>query len=200
MSDQATRGRGRPRAEEGLDGRAAILTATGEEFAERGYAGTSLRGVAKRAGVDPALVHHYFGDKTGLFSAILDAPDAIQEGFLRILDGPRDVLAADYVRFALTLYEDPAQREQMTALIRTSLGSGGMADLAKVFVADEVNERFAAIAAGPDAAFRAELVSAQLLGLFTVRYVLALEPIASASIDEVVARVAPTIHRYLFED
>jgi AcrR family transcriptional regulator len=200
MSEPRARRSGRPRSADGVDHRANILAVASAEFAEHGYEGVSVRGVARRAGVDPALVHHYFGDKTRLFAAALGAPDMIQEAFTQVFERPRETLAEDYLRFALEHFEDLANREQMSAVIRTALGGGPMAALTKAFVLGEVNARFAAVAAGPDPALRAELVSTQLLGLFVVRYVLATEPLASASIDDVVASVAPTIHRYQFEE
>ncbi len=198
MTEVVAHRRGRPPAAEQVDNRAVILRAALEEFAEHGYDGTSLRGIARHAQVDPALVHHYFGDKSELFSTVLGADGTVDPAFLAILDGPRETLARDYLRFVLSLYEDPAQREQMTALLRAAIGTNEMAHLARAFVSSEVNARFAAIAAGPDPALRADLVSTQLLGLFVARFVFAVEPLASASVDDLVALIAPTIERYLF--
>ncbi len=200
MPQTTHRGPGRPRAGEQPDQRAAILGAAMEEFGANGYDGTSIRAVARRAEVDPALVHHYFGDKTGLFAALLDAPGAVDQDFGAILDGPRAQLAERYLRYALELYEDPRQREQMTVLVRASLGSETMSHLAQAFVSGEVDARFAAIAIGPDPWLRANLVSTQLFGLFVARYVFAVEPLASASVDDLVGLIAPTIQRYLFGD
>lgn len=199
MSEGGRR-RGRPPASEQVDRRAAIVAAALEEFGANGYDGTSVRGVARRAGIDHSLVRHYFGDKAGLFAAVLGSSGAVQEGFGQIFDAPREHLAERYVRLALRAYEDPALHEQMTALVRTALGEGPMAELARQFVSGEVDARFAAVALGADSQLRARLVSSQMLGLFVARYVLGTEPLASASIEEVVAWVAPTIHRYLFEE
>ncbi|WP_344756170.1 TetR family transcriptional regulator [Gryllotalpicola koreensis] len=195
---EPARRRGRPRAGAQTDAREAILRAAGEEFAENGYDGTSLRAIARRASVDPALVHHYFEDKPALFHAVLSASGVVDSAFLAVLDGPRESLARGYLRYALTLYEQPAPREQMTALVRAAVGTTEMAHLSQIFVDGEVNARFAAIAAGPDPALRAGLVSTQLLGLFVARYVFEIEPLASASVDDLVELVAPTIERYLF--
>ncbi|MBO9578183.1 MAG: TetR family transcriptional regulator [Microbacteriaceae bacterium] len=200
MTEATQRGRGRPRAEEGLDTRAELLRAAGEEFAERGYEGTSVRGVARRAGFDAALVHHYFGDKAGLFAAMLQTDVRPTDGLEEIFAGPREDFAASYLRFALERFEQPEAREQMVALIRTSLGSDAMAEVAKGFVASQLDAAFERIAVGPDPAMRARLVSTQLFGLFVQRFVLRAEPLASAPVERVVTLVAPTLHRYLFED
>lgn len=199
MAGQKRRRPGRPRGDDQDDLRAVILDSAVEEFGARGYEGTSVRGVARRAGVDSSLVHHYFNDKAGLFAAALHAPDAAPVDLDEVLSGPRETVAERFLRTALERYEDRARREQMTALVRTAIGGGPMAEMTKAFLIGEVNTRFAAIAEGPDPVLRAELVSTQLLGLFAVRYVLANEPLASAGIDEIVAWMAPTIHRYLFD-
>jgi len=200
MSEPTVRRRGRPRAGEGVDLRAAILAAASEEFAEHGYAGTSLRGVARRARVDPALVHHYFGDKAGLFATMLDTDVRPDAGLAELLAGPRETFAERYLRFALEQFESPEAREQMIALIRTSFASDEMSDLAKGYVTSQLDAAFEQIAVGPEPAMRARLASTQLFGLFVQRYVHRAEPIASAPIEQVVSLVAPTIHRYLFED
>ena len=49
------------------DTRALILTAALELFAAKGYSGATLRGIAEQADVDPALIHHFFDNKGGLF-------------------------------------------------------------------------------------------------------------------------------------
>ncbi len=200
MSEPTTRGRGRPRAGERPDLRSAILVAAGEDFAEHGYDGTSMRGVARRAGVDPALVHHYFGDKPGLFAAMLDTEVDPSAGLEELFAGPRATFAERYLRFALEQFESPELREQMIALIRTSLASDEMSAIAQGYVTTQLDAAFERIAVGPDPAMRARLVSTQLFGLFVQRYVHRVEPLASAPIERVVALVAPTIHRYLFED
>lgn len=202
MAD-ARRGRGRPAAGSSIDARAAILAAAGEEFRSAGYEGTSLRGVARRAGVDPALVHRYFGDKAALFSAAVDLAGLPRARLSDLLSGPRSELGHRIVRLALTEYEDPALRDQMVAVVRAAIGSAPMSHLATSFVSTEVVARFAEVAesaGGDDAGLRADLVSTQLFGLFTMRYVLAVEPLASAPIDAIVAAVGPTIQRYLFEE
>lgn len=113
MSDAGgtTRRRGRPRGTESAGTRDRILATAREEFSERGYEKTSVRGIAKAAGVDPALVHHYFGTKEQVFEAAvevafapaMDAPETIAEG-------PLDAVGERLTRFVLGVWENPATR------------------------------------------------------------------------------------------
>lgn len=110
---QAPRRRGRPsrtESEQGPATRDRILQAARDQFAERGYDKTSMRGIAKATGVDSALVHHYFGTKDDVFAAAIEVTfepavgviDAVEEG----LDGAGERLA----RFFFAVWENPATR------------------------------------------------------------------------------------------
>ncbi|MDI2132922.1 TetR/AcrR family transcriptional regulator [Yinghuangia seranimata] len=117
------RGPGRPagRRSGAPDTRRQILDAARAEFARSGYAGTSVRGIARSAGVDPALVHHYFGPKERVFIAALDLPldpDVLVPHILA--DGP-DRMGERLARFFFTLWEDPELQPRMLALLRTTL-------------------------------------------------------------------------------
>lgn len=190
------RRRGRPRGG-ATDARERILAAAIEEFGELGYDGATVRSIAARAGVDSALVHHYFGTKADLFAETIDVPLRPDIAIPRILDGPRDVVGERAVRFVLEQLEDPASRKRIVALMRAALGNRLTTPLLAGFLQRELLDRIAARLDVPDAALRASLAASQIAGLIVARYVVQLPALAEASVDEVVARVGPTVQRYL---
>jgi len=195
------RRRGRPRKErDGASTKSAILKAATEEFAEHGYDAASLRAIARRAGVDSALVHHYFDDKAELFTASLDAPLRPDRILDVILAGPREEIGASVVRLLLRQLDDAKSQARIVAILRTALGSGPGSRMLKEFLTREVFVRLATLAGGQDADLRANLAASQLVGLMLARFVLKLEPIAHASADELARRVGPVVQWHLFGD
>ncbi|MFC9932494.1 TetR family transcriptional regulator [Streptomyces sp. NPDC127190] len=198
MSGTAARRRGRPPRAESADTRDRILTAAREEFSERGYEKTSVRGIAKAAGVDPALVHHYFGTKEQVFEAAvsvvfapaLDAPNALAEG-------PVDSVGERMTRFVLGVWENPVTRTPLLAVVRSAVNNETAAAVFRRLVATQLMRRIAAQLDLPDAELRAELAAAQLVGTAMMRYVIKLEPLASADLDQIVARLAPVVQHHL---
>ncbi|PRH75902.1 TetR family transcriptional regulator, partial [Streptomyces solincola] len=199
MTD-APRRRGRPArkaAEDGPVARERILAAARAEFAAAGYDRTSVRGIAKAAGVDPALVHHYFGSKDDVFAA------AIEVGFEPALAvsavvgaGPEGV-GERLARFFLGLWEDPAARGPLLAVIRSAMTNEAAATVLRGFVLRRLLERVAAELDVPDPRFRAELAASHMVGIAMLRYVIQVEPLASADPERIVALVAPALQRYL---
>jgi AcrR family transcriptional regulator len=169
--------------------RAQIVEAARECFADLGYTAASIRAIAARAGVDPALVHHYFtGGKAALFTEAL-----------RLRRDPRLVVeeltasgggGAAVVRGFLGLWEEDAGGA-FISVVQAMVTSPAIADAVREYLADRIWSQ----KAPPDDVRRA-LVSSQLMGLAWTRYVLRLEPLASADIDTVAALVGPTIDRY----
>jgi AcrR family transcriptional regulator len=195
---KASRTRGRPRASaEHGDAKSGILRAAADEFAANGYDAASLRAIARRAGVDPALVYHYFDDKADLFTAVVRAPLRPDHVVAQILAGPREAIGTSIVRYILEQLEDRAVRARAVVLIRTALGRNPASAMLKQFLVREVFLRLAAGAGGEDAELRATLAATQILGMLTMRFVLALEPVASAPIDELVARIGPVVQWHL---
>jgi AcrR family transcriptional regulator len=178
--------------------KAAIIRAATEEFAERGYEAASLRAIARRAGVDSALVHHYFEDKADLFTATLEAPLRPDRVITVILAGPREDVGTSIVRYLLEQLEDKKARARMVAILRTAVGSGPGSRMLKEFLVREVFQRLAAASGSADADLRANLAASQLVGLMLTRFVLRLEPIASTPTEELVQRVGPVIQWHLF--
>ncbi|MFT4135410.1 TetR family transcriptional regulator [Microbacterium sp.] len=194
----APRRRGRPRAVTRTDMRARILAAATEEFGERGYDGATMRNIAARAGVDSALVHHYFGTKADLFAETVDIPIRPDRVIPGILAGPRDEVGERAVRFVLEQFEDAAIRKRAVVLLRAALGNRLTTPLLAGFLQRELLTRIAAGLDAPDAELRATLAASQMAGLIIARYVARLPALAEASVDDLVARVGPTVQRYLF--
>ncbi|MGH3690061.1 MAG: TetR family transcriptional regulator [Microbacterium sp.] len=194
---QSPRRRGRPRG--GTDSRERIIAAAVDEFGEKGYDGSTIRSIAARADVDSALVHHYFGTKADLFAEAVGIPLRPDVDVPGIIAGPRDEVGARLIRYVLESFEQPDVRRRGIVLIRTAIGSRLTTPLLAGFLSRELIGRVARALGVPDAELRATLVASQIAGLLLARYVLRLAPIAAAPVDELVARVGPTIQRYLFD-
>jgi AcrR family transcriptional regulator len=188
----STRGR-RPGAP---DTRSEILGAARALFASRGFAGTSVRAVAAEAGVDPALVHHYFGTKDDLFVAALQLPVDPRELLAPVLAQGLDGAAERVLRVFLGVWDNPEHRLPFLGLVRSVLEPEGERLLREGFIPVVMIPVGEALGVERPQV-RMPLVATQILGLILVRYVLAVEPVASMSADEVVAHFAPVVQRFL---
>ncbi|SDG73296.1 TetR/AcrR family transcriptional regulator [Microbacterium pygmaeum] len=190
------RRRGRPRAGE-AGGRERIIAAAIDEFGELGYDGSTTRGIAARAGVDAALVHHYFGTKADLFAETIGAPMRPDVDIPALLEGSVDGMGERVVRYVLEAWEKPETRKRGILLMRTGLGNRLTTPLLAGFLQRELFARIAARLDTPDAELRASLVASQVAGLLIARYLLQLPALADASVEDLVARVGPTVQSYL---
>ncbi len=196
----APRRRGRPKAANRDDTRARILEAATAEFGEHGYEAASVRAIARRAGVDPALVHHYFEGKSALVAEVVEVPLRPDRLVRDALDGPVDELGARLVRAVLGAWDSAGVRPAAVAALRSAIGQGPVARMLREFLRREIMHRIArrlGAADRADAELRAELAASQIVGVIMVRYVLTFEPAASVSIDELVARVGPAVQWHL---
>jgi AcrR family transcriptional regulator len=189
--------RGPGRRPGGPDTRGEILTAARDEFAARGFDGTTMRAVASSAGVDAALVHHYFGGKDDLFLAALEIPVDPRVVIPEMLRPGIDGIGERLVRMFVSVWDDPESRKPLLAVFRSALSSEAGADLIRGGMMRMVFEQVAEGLGVPDPALRAQLVGSQMTGLVMMRYVLAVEPIASMPPDRLVQWLGPTIQRYL---
>jgi AcrR family transcriptional regulator len=190
------RRRGRPRTGES-DARDRIMAAAVEEFAEAGYDGATIRGIAARAGVDSALVHHHFGTKADLFGETIQAPMRPDLALPEILAGPRDRIGERIVRYILETWEQPEVRRRGVVLLRSAIGNKLTTPLLAGFLSRELLSRIARSLDTADADLRAALAASQIAGLLIARYVLRLPALSEASVDDLVDRIGPTIQRYL---
>lgn len=189
--------RGRPRGVS--DARERIIAAAVEEFGEQGYEAATIRLIAARAGVDSALVHHYFGTKADLFAEAVGIPLRPDIDVPGILAGPREEVGERLVRYVLQAFEQPEIRRRGVMLMRTAIGSKLTTPLLAGFLSRELLSRVAKSLEVDDAELRASLLASQIGGMLIARYVLRLPALAAASVDELVARIGPTVQRYLFD-
>jgi len=182
------------------DRRAAIVTAATRLFANDGYDGVSLRQIAREAGVDAALVHHYFDGKEELFAACVELPAEPAD----ILRGLNDSALADRGRFvahaALRLWDGP-QEHALAAFLRGTISSTVRTRLLGQIVRRRILARVVEGLPGDDAEreLRASLVATQVIGFMIARYIVRLEPLASLPADEAEALLAPALQRHLTE-
>ena len=181
--------------------RERILAAAREAFAESGYDATSMRRIAAAAGVDPALLHHHFGTKEQLFLAALRAPADPAQLVPGVVAGGPEGAGERLVTAFLQVWDSPAGTGA-AALLRTAASNPLVARLVRelllVRLLRPLLTGLGVPAAERDA--RACLVASQLMGLAMTRYVVPLEPLASAPAEAVVAAVGPSLQRYLAGD
>lgn len=190
----------------GEDTRGAILEAARTEFARAGYAGASLRGIARVAGVDPALVHHYFDGKADLFAesvVALSLPYAPQQIVRGVLDGPREEVGRRGVAGFLAVWD--SQGDTFVALVRSVVQQEEeVVRGVREFLGREI---FGRVARGVDPAapeeevtLRGSLAASQMLGLAIARYVMRLPGVVDAAPEELVERVGPALQRHLLPE
>ncbi|MFJ8000289.1 TetR family transcriptional regulator [Streptomyces sp. NPDC096310] len=197
------RRRGRPArkdTESGPSARQKILEAARAEFAERGYDKTSVRGIARAAGVDPALVHHYFGTKDEVFASAVEISfEPALTVPAKVLAGSPDTIGEQLARNFFVVWENPATRAPLLAVIRSALTHDAAAAVLRTFVLRRLLGQVAERLDVPDPRLRAELSASHMVGIALLRYVIKAEPLASADIEEIITLVAPTLQRYLTE-
>lgn len=180
--------------------RERILDVAREEFAERGYDKASVRGIAKAAGVDSALVHHYFGTKEQVFAASIEMVLApALEAPAALADGPLDGVGERMTRFFFGVWDAPATRAPLLAIVRSALNNEVAAGVFRGLVASQLLARIARRLDLPEgeAELRASLAAAQLVGTAMLRYVIKVEPLASADPEWIIARIAPVVQGHL---
>jgi len=180
--------------------REAILDAARRAFAEQGYQQATIRGVAELAGVDPALVHHYFGTKQDLFVAAVQLPINPVPQLMAVLAEDPGRTGHRIVEVFLSVWDHAADQSPLLALIRSAVGDERAAAMLREFITEEVLGQLAHRLGSPDARLRATLVGSQLIGLAMARYIIRVEPLASAPAAELVAAIGPTLQRYLTGD
>lgn len=188
---------GRPgRWRSGAESRQRILDAARALFRERGYAGTTVRAVATEAGVDPAMVFYFFTNKQGLFAAAVEMSAKLPGAIEAMFAGGLDDLGERLVR---TLLEnlDASDRAPLVTLTRSATTHDESRALLREFIEREITARLAELVGTPDAVWRASMVNVQILGMTVARYIARIEPIASASVDELVARFGPLVQECL---
>lgn len=181
------------------DTRAAILAAARDAFATQGFAATTIRGIAAAAGVDAALVHHYFGTKDALFLAALELPVDPRELLAPVVEAGPEGGAERLLRTFLSAWDDPELQPQLLGLARMIGVPGGDTIVREGFLPVVIAPVLTQLVRDrPER--RVPFAASQMLGLIVTRYLLAIEPLASMPAEEVVASMAPTLQHYLTGD
>lgn len=175
-----------------------ILISARTEFAERGFDKASIRAIARGAEVDPALVHHYFGSKEQVFTAAVEGAFAPALGLPDLLlSDSQEEWGEQLVGYIFRIWESAVLREPLLAIVRSAMNNDTAAMIFRGLVSRRMVDRAAAALDVPDAKLRVELAIAQLVGTAVLRYVIKLEPLASAPSEELVERLAPVVQRHL---
>jgi AcrR family transcriptional regulator len=179
--------------------RAAILGSARRLFAELGYDRATIRAIAAEAGVDPALVVHFFGSKQQLFLAVVELPFEPSRVLPVLLAGDRATVGDRFARFVVAMLEDPDARRRLTGIVRAAASEPEAARMLRELITERVLRPLAESLGVEDARLRANLVGSQVVGLVMARYVVGVEPLASLPPGALVGAVAPTFQRYLTE-
>lgn len=176
--------------------REKILVSARELFARNGIGNTSIRAVASDAGVDPALVHHYFGTKEKLFTAVIDVSFDPAEILVPLRTTPVGELGRTLPALILPLW-DSEIGAGLVAALRSGLLDGDT-DIFRSFLRDVVVSTLAARVDDPPGTgiIRAEFAATQVLGVVMARHILRLEPMASLPVEQIVETIAPNLQRY----
>jgi AcrR family transcriptional regulator len=178
--------------------REAILEAARAYFTEHGYEQATIRGIAAAAGVDPALVHHYFGAKDQLMVEALKLPINPHDVVRQIVTGPADGVGERLLRQILAVWgADSAAGGALIGLIRAAVTHDDAARMVREFFVRELIVPLVEKLGSSQPRLRAALVASQVMGLAMARFVIGIEPIASAEPEVLLACYAPTFQRYL---
>lgn len=197
--DQDPEPKRRGRRPSGEDTRETLIQAAREVFTEQGYNGATVRAIAGKAGVNAAMVNHWFGGKEGLFTAAISIPINPSELVPQLLQGDPELLAERIVRKFLAVW-DAAGGGEFMALLRSIASHETAVRMLREFISSVVFGRILAALGADQPELRAALCGSQVVGLGMMRYVVQLEPLASADHDTVAAAIAPNLQRYLTGD
>jgi AcrR family transcriptional regulator len=176
--------------------RDAIAAAARSQFAEVGYDRATMRSIAAAAGVDPALIVHFFGSKEALFREVTALPPELA-GILRsVVEGAREDVGRRVAQAVVAMLENPESRAVVLARIRSAASHAEAAALVRELVSRDIGALTNALT-DDRSEIRAVLVGTQIVGLVFSRYVVAVEPIASLPPPDLVDVLAPTFQRLL---
>jgi AcrR family transcriptional regulator len=194
-------GRRRPgRPAGGSDTRERILASARELFARNGIGNTSIRAVATAAGVDSALVHHYFGTKEKLFAAAVRIPIDPMDIIGPLREIPVEEIGYKLPSMLLPLWDSELGTRFIAAL--RSIIAGSEVNLFRSFIQDVIAAEVGARVDNPPGSgiVRIQFVASQLVGVVMARYILQLEPFASLPPEQIAKTIAPNLQRYLTGD
>ena len=188
-----------PRDERGVLA-ARIASAARDEFAEHGWAGTTIRAVARAADVDPALVYHYFGSKEGLLDVATNPPQKFLESVARVWTTPVEQLGAALLKNMLASWADDEIGPTLRAILQTAAHEPSTREKLRRVVEGSLMGVSELGSDERDRLVRSGLISSQMMGFALVRYVWKIEPVASMPDDEAIAAIAPNLQHYVNGD
>lgn len=174
-----------------------IVTVARVSFAEHGWAGTSMRAVARDADVDPRLVGYYFKDKSALLQACLQLPPGYLEGIAEVMQTPLCRRGSALVRTMLTAWNHPSTAAVLRSVILTAAHEPVALERLRLVFRNNMIGAVAESLDDDERVVRGGLVASQLVGLSMTRYVWQIEPMSSLPDEEVIGLIGPTIQRYL---
>ncbi|WP_198957188.1 TetR family transcriptional regulator [Mycobacterium lehmannii] len=179
------------------DTRERILNSARELFARNGIDKTSIRAIAAAAGVDPALVHHYFGTKTQLFAAAIHIPIDPMQVIGPLQQVPVEEIGRTLPSLLLPLWDSELGKGFIAAL--RSIIASNDTSLVRSFLQEVIAREVGSRVDDPPGSgpVRVQFVASQLVGVVMARYILELEPFKSLPVDQVVDTIAPNLQRYL---
>ncbi len=177
-----------------------ILVAARQAFADTGYAGTTMRAVARAADVDPALVYHYFGSKEALLDAATAPPQRWLESVAATWTTPSPQLGEALVRLMLSAWSDEETGPVLRAILQTAAHESATREKLRRVVERSLMGVAQLGTDEADRMTRSGLISSQIMGLAMMRYIWRIEPVASMSEPALVAAVAPNLQRYIDDD
>ena len=188
-----------PRDERGVLA-ARIVAAARDEFAEQGWAGTTIRAVARAADVDPALVYHYFGSKEGLLDAATNPPQKWLESVAKVWTTPIDQLGAALITLLLASWADDETGPTLRAILQTAAHEPSTREKLRRVVEGSLMGVSGLGSDERDRLVRSGLISSQMMGFALMRYVWKIEPIASMTDAETIAAITPNLQHYVCGD
>lgn len=177
--------------------RDVILNVARRRFAQAGYDHATIRAIAAEAGVDPGLVIHFFASKQHLFREAVGWPVEPSDVIERVLKAGAEDRPEHLARLFVELWENASVRDALLAVLRSALSNDDAARLVQATFQGGLVRKVARTLGGREAELRVELAAAQLLGMAILRYVVRVEPLASAPPTTVIRRLAPALDQHL---
>lgn len=181
----------------GADTRGDILEAAEQVFSEEGYDKGSIRGVARSAGVDPALVRHYFASKTELFVEAMRPRIDLDAQVERLAEGDPELVGERVMTFFVDVWDRPLVGARILQIMKAALSHPEVAQVVRKVIVEGVVEKVAARVGAAEPRLAAGMTVSQVFGVAMLRHAAKIEPLASMPAEELVARYAPVVTRLL---
>lgn len=175
-----------------------ILSAAREVFGSVGYDRATIRTISQRAGVDPALIYHYFENKAKLYTTSISLPLSPADAADVVFSGDSRDTGRRLATLFFRVWDQEVSRSSLLGILRSAMGGEDQAVAAfREYMVEVLKDRIAPRIRHADAEMRALAISSHLVGLAIIRYAVRIEPLASAPIEEIIELVGPRLQSYL---